>query len=322
MVKRGVYMFSVYNLDFFGLKLKTIRKQMGYTQLEVSRISGINRDTLRRIEQGESIPRYDTLEVLSSVYKVDLLEQLKFFRSSNRLYSYYQRLDKLIADFDIEILSKLTQDFDVFMANQHEVLLDPHIYDQFKLMLKGISAYHSNDSVRQLQSLDDFISSIRKSIPDFDVYEFRKYKYNLFEMRILLLIGLSYNHYCNYNQSNAIMDFLLDIQLKDNHPSYESILLTIKIYCNLSYNCFCLDNYKASLDYANTGIAYCNKHNNMFFLFHFYYRKGVAEFRLNMPHYEDSLRKSIHLLEIQNKMDLAETYRQTLIDRYDIDLSK
>lgn len=315
-------MFSMYNLTAFGEKLKSIRKLMGYTQQDVSRISGINRDTLRRIEQGEGIPRYDTLELLSSVYKVDLLDQLKHFRSSNRLYHYYQRLDRLISNFDIEILNKLTQDYNEFMKNQEDVLLDPHIYEQFQLLLKGISAYYSSDSLRQLQSLDDLIQSMRYSIPNFNVYEFSKYKYNLFEMRILLLIGLSYNHHCNYSQCNSIIKFLLESQLKEEYPDQDTILLTIKIYLNLSYNYFNLDDYKKSLEYANIGIEYCNRHNNMFMLYLFYSRKGIAEFRLGMPNYEDSLRKSIHILEIQNKKDLAKTYRQIMVERYDIDLSK
>ncbi len=312
----------MYNLTAFGEKLKSIRKLMGYTQQDVSRISGINRDTIRRIEQGEGIPRYDTLELLSSVYKIDLLDQLKQFRSSNRLYSYYQRLDKVISNFDIDILNKLNQDYEAFMENQQDVLFNPSIYEQFQWMLKGISAYYSNDSLKQLQSLDDFIHSMRYSIPDFNVFEFTHFKYNLFEMRILLAIGLSFIQYCDYKQSNLILIFLLESQLKENNPDQDNILLTIKIYINLSYIYFNLDDYKKSLEYANIGIDYCNRYNNMFMLYLFYSRKGVAELRLGMPNYEDSLRKSIHILEMQNKHDLAKTYRQIMVERYDIDLSK
>lgn len=309
-------MFAMYNLSAFGKQLRSIRKMMGYSQQDVSRLSGLNRDTLRRLEQGEVIPRYDTLELLSSVYKIDLLDQLKHFRSSNRLYSYYQRLDQLISNFDINILNKLTQDYTAFMENERELLLDPIIYDQFQYMLKSISNYYSNDPLKQLQSLEDFITSMRYSIPDFDAYDFKRFKYNIFEMRILLLIATSYVFHCEYDQSNLMLLFLLDTMLTDRQTNLDNILLTIKIYANLSYNYFMMDDYNKSLKFANEGISFCNNHDNMYILYLLYSRKGIAEMRLNMPYYEDSLKKSLHLLEIQNKHELYNIYCQILKDQY------
>jgi transcriptional regulator with XRE-family HTH domain len=312
--------FSTYNLSIFGKKLKAIRKTMGFTQHDVSQLCGINRDTLRRIEQGDSIPRYDTLELLSSVYKVDLLDQLKLYRSSNKLYSYYHRLDKLITNADIDTLNTLADDYVIFIKDEQEALFDPNLYTQFQWMLKGISAYYSEDGVKKLQSLDLFLNSIRLSIPTFDVYEFQTFKYNIFEMRILLLIALSIAHNGLYHQSNLILKFLLNAMLKDSLNSLDDVLLTIKIYANLSYNAFNLDDYKNSLNYSNQGIAYCNKHTNYFSLHLLFFRKGIALFRLNKEGYLDPLHKSIQLLEIQENYELARNYKQVLLDRYNIEV--
>jgi len=43
------------------------------TQKYVEEVSGVNCDTLRKIESSLVIPRYETLEYLSMAYKVDLL---------------------------------------------------------------------------------------------------------------------------------------------------------------------------------------------------------------------------------------------------------
>ncbi len=311
-------MFSSYNLTEFGKRLKNIRKSLGYTQHDVNALCGINRDTLRRIESGEGLPRYDTLETLSGIYKIDLLEELKFYRSVNRIYTYYHRLDKVIASFDVEVLNKLTQDYNSFMVNHKERLFEPSLYDQFSLLLEGISAYYSDEPAKMRHSLDIVVKSMLYSYPTFDVYNYANYKYNLFEMRILLLIALSLIHVTEYQLSNEILSFLLKQILKREFAQIDDVLLTIKIYTNLSYNAFTLDDYKKSLQYANEGIAFCNQNTNMFGLYLLFSRKGVAEFRLGLPNYLDSLQKSIHLLEIQNKLELAQTYREILRDRYAI----
>lgn len=313
-------MFSSYNLTEFGKRLKQIRKSLGYSQHDVNNLCGINRDTLRRIEGGEGLPRYDTLETLSGIYKTDLLDELKYYRYANRIYSYYHRLDKLIASFDLEVLNKLLQDYDEFTAHQEDLLLDPILYNQFALLLKSIEAYYSNDASLRQQVLILATKSMQLSYPEFDIYNYKDYKYNLFEMRILLVLALALADEKKYRPSNEILDFLLKQILKRDFVQIDDVMLTIKIYTNLSYNAFILNDYKKSLQYANEGIAFCNHNSNMFGLYLLYSRKGLAEFRLGLPHYMDALSKSLHLLEIQNKIDLAITYRKIFKERYNLEV--
>lgn len=67
-------MFSSINFNTFGIKLKKVRLNCNLTQSDVSTICGINTDTLRKIENGYVIPKYETLEILTSVYKYDLID--------------------------------------------------------------------------------------------------------------------------------------------------------------------------------------------------------------------------------------------------------
>lgn len=313
-------MFSSYNLTEFGKQLRQIRKSLGYSQNDVNALCGINRDTLRRIEGGESLPRYDTLETLSGIYKADLLDELKYYRYANRIYTYYHRLDKLIASFDLEVLNKLMQDYDEFTAHQEDLLLDPVLYNQFALLLESIGAYYANDASLRQQVLEIATKSMQLSYPEFDIYNYKAYKYNLFEMRILLVMALALADERKYSRSSEILDFLLKQILKRSFAQIDDVMLTIKIYANLSYNAFILNDYKRSLQYANDGIAFCNENTNMFGLYLLYSRKGLAEFRLGLPNYMDALSKSLHLLEIQNKFDLAHTYQKVFKERYELDL--
>ena len=91
--------------------MKKLREVNGYSQIDVQALCGINPDTLRRLENGYTIPKYETLELLSQVYKVDLLNLLRRYRSNEKLYSYYERLDILISRYDIESIRNLEKDF-------------------------------------------------------------------------------------------------------------------------------------------------------------------------------------------------------------------
>ncbi|KKC28553.1 helix-turn-helix protein [Caldanaerobacter subterraneus subsp. pacificus DSM 12653] len=65
-----------YDLEAFGEELKNIRKSLGLSQGDVSKHGFINRDTLRKIENGKVLPKQETLELLSHLYKKDLNELL------------------------------------------------------------------------------------------------------------------------------------------------------------------------------------------------------------------------------------------------------
>ena len=56
----------------FAQKLKTARKNAGYTQMEASEIIGINRNTLAGYETGRTQPDFETLGMLADFYEVSV----------------------------------------------------------------------------------------------------------------------------------------------------------------------------------------------------------------------------------------------------------
>lgn len=69
-----------YDLQSFGEELKNIRKSLNLTQKDVAEQISINIDTLRKIENGKVIPKQETLDLLSVVFKKDLNEILLKYR--------------------------------------------------------------------------------------------------------------------------------------------------------------------------------------------------------------------------------------------------
>ena len=103
-------MFNSYDLSNFGNTLKQIRENLGYSRLQVSDNSGVHIDTIRKIEQGLTIPKYETLEILSPLYKTDLLNLLCKQRYNKSLYQFYKQIDSALINDDVKTFQKVQEE--------------------------------------------------------------------------------------------------------------------------------------------------------------------------------------------------------------------
>lgn len=310
-------MFQSFDLTKFGKHLRELRTSLGYTQKDVGELSGLTADTLRRIENGEVVPRYDTIIYLSHVYKKDLLTVLKSYSSANSLFDFYYRLDHLILHNDRAALQQLNRDFDEFLSKNPDKgkLVNITVAEQFKLMLSGIETLYDK---RRDDSLGYFQAAMKISHPTFEPDHYDQFKYTEFEKRILLTVASTLStkpHLCI-----SMLHFCLK-QINDSvHATTHEKILRIKVYANIAYNYHRIDEHQNALVYANEGISYCNKHHISYGLPHLLYRKGVAKYFLNQEGYLDSLELSICMLEILGAWELAENFKKTTWEKYNIAL--
>ncbi|MCK8059167.1 MULTISPECIES: helix-turn-helix domain-containing protein [unclassified Fusibacter] len=87
------------NFIEYGDLVLSIRKNCGFTREQVREVTGISIETLRRIECGKPEPKLSTLDKLSFLYKVDLIELLTKTRIP---------LDFFSEDLIDEIINKMT----------------------------------------------------------------------------------------------------------------------------------------------------------------------------------------------------------------------
>ncbi|SCZ09525.1 helix-turn-helix domain-containing protein [Alkaliphilus peptidifermentans] len=312
-------MFESFNLNDFGKHLKIMRKSLGFTQKDVEKITGITCDSLRRIEQGTVLLRYDTLILLSMAYKKDLLEDLKTYSNSGKLLAYYTRLEDLIINYRLDTLQNLQQDYFIFTKScQIDAPINFYVKDQLEKILSGISKYNSTTPQ---DSLNDFVDAMQLSNPLFKINNYHQFKYTVFELRILLLIALALSSKYEFIIANEMLTYSLKQSSLDSKSTLNEKLLIIKIYFNLAYNYHELCNYNKALEYSNKGVDFCNKEYILYGLAPLLYRKGIAEYFLNKPNYLVSLQQSIHLLHIEKNEILAEKYVEITHKSYGISLS-
>ena len=221
-------MFVTYNLEHFGKELKKIRTSLGFSQAYVQEIVGVSIDTIRKIESGRVVPRYDTLELLSVAYKEDLLDLLKNSRSNKFLMEYHDELDYIITYYERGAAASLKEKLqENFSQDAGLSMVNPKEFDQFLIFVEVIDQFHIGASnSRSLR--DELVDALRLTIPNYRLRGFRRYKYTYIEFRILLLISLLIAKEGNFAFSNEILYYILEeISDKSITPSTYYLIINV-----------------------------------------------------------------------------------------------
>lgn len=315
-------MFHSINGSSFGDYLKALRKKQKLTQTYVNEKTGINNDTIRRIENGEVIPKYETLAILSTVYKVDLVKKSTEFRVEPMLYQLYGDLDHCLLNYDIEGLHQiqnLLKDPNI-IAHISSNLIDQNEILQFKYFLEVITTYFKderpvsyNDSLRKLQM------ALSLTIPSFSVQTFHKKTYNGFELRILLLYALHWRQEGQYELSNRILAFIDQWMGELFFDELTTAKYRLKVHFSMAYNYHYLEQYEQSLDHANLGISIGKKYAVYNELYGLYFRKFTAEHYLGKSEAIESLQTCLLIMKLIGNEKLMNVYLESARTQYGID---
>ncbi len=316
-------MFATYNMNEFGKALRQIRLNCRFTQAEVRQQTGVHEDTLRKLENGTNIPKYETLEILSNLYKSDLLEILKSKRTDNRVYDYYLHMDRLLVSYNIAEMDALCTAFDeAHQTESMEKYLLNHLeLTQLQCFIQCCRMLYSENENRfsLIQSMIE--TQIFPHTGEFNPIFLQDAQYNDIEIRLIFMLGSTQMEAENYERSIVLLNFVIDYLCANLSLNPQTYLLILKAYTNLAYSYHLLDEHEKALEYADKGIDFGVAHNTFYMLQHLYARKAVAELHLQTGNHMDSFKKCIHLFEISKQPELAKTYKDITLKKYGIDLS-
>ena len=312
-------MFSSYELVDFSEKMRKIRDSLDYSRQDVSNLTGINTDTLRKIEKGISVPRFETLEILSHLYKIDLLLLLNNYKANTTTTYYYDSINFFLVRNDIKSFLELHTEFCNWnklhninaLINRSELL-------QLELFFEALFLDLSEQDCSFKQVIENLVASLRVTIPSFTLENWKTFNYNVLELRILYCIASYLLNSKDYYISKNILTFLLDKVDITSQAKMNYHFMLIKLYTLISYNCHMLDEHFEALSAAENGIKLCQQHNIMENLPLLLSRKGVAMMSLKIDNYSVFLNQAVELLKIQNNYDLANQYK-TINKKYGID---
>jgi len=306
----------------FGNRIRNIRRGLNLTQQDVADMSGINLDTLRKIENGYVVPRYDTLEILSITYKTDILDVFKNYRFTSHLYEIYNLLDTYIVEYHVDKLETIKNKIYNLDDEVNNTLVLASEINKLKKLVDAIYLLHSNNDNPTEHDLykakDMLIDALRIDNINFMLEDLEVYKYTYFDTRIFVILALIIRKLKESELSNKILFFILKIVDKSAHASFMEKLLVIKIYVNLSYNLYMMDNPEDTLKYSNEGIKFAQANSLMYGLPNLYWRKGIAELKLGLGEHLDSIKKSLYILDVQGNVKLKTIYEGVLKNKYNI----
>ena len=302
-----------YNLFLFGERLKSIREKLGLTQKQVVDMAFIDERTLRRMELGKVIPKLETLEALSVIYKTDLVSAIIESRITD-----YSMLLQTQRNIDLKLINEEMSNFENEFKLIDKLLenIENEYYKilitQFKFFLYGIRYYKNKE---YQSALNMYINAIKQTLNDFSLDNYKEYSFSLMEIRILMNIALVEDKCEQDEKYEGILKFCVN-QCDENNEIYP------RICHNLAGVYRKKEEYSRALLYDNKGIEICKK--NMFAdtLAVLYYGKAFAEYRLEKTEYKKSLDLSLQLCKIFEQIELMKQIIVNCEDVLGIDMSE
>lgn len=309
---------DLYDMVHFGSDIKHLRESIGLTQSDVYKQTGISEDTLRRIENGKSIPKLETLFYLSLIYKTNLIQLINSATIFN-VYSGshlmdevkemiinndYQNIDFVLLEIDAVILK-----YDCEIMNQ--LLLDRLLI--FKDFVEIVKKYKYNPTqiVDKEKLMNQIILALTKSNESFSLEVLESCNLNPIEIRLMLV-------YCDllrtlHREKQALMFLNILKSMTENKQYYDSNFkeLTIKInyYIVQCYHELYL--HKEVLITCNEALTQCIVENQYTLMPFFLFRKSIAlHFIGDVMESNTLFAECKILLKLTNKLNLVNDYQK------------
>lgn len=293
----------------FSRYLKETRKRLGYTLDEVAELSYLSKATIWRLENNEVLPQYDTLTLLSNVYKVELLKVLDNFRlEESPEFTYIEnKINKSIESGDIYRISKGLEkllEYKLIMNSSGNYSLDKHIEQLYLFTEASILMFRNKLNL----SLSKFIDGLKVTNDNFNIDSIDKIKmYSDFETRILLSIASVFRKKDNYKKAREILNICSNYTV---NPRYKTIILNN--YSSILYE---ENSYSEALVYLNKAIKLSRMENIYDLLPYIYYSKSINEIQLE-KNYSKSLETLKYLCIAFGKDDLYLRFNKE-IEKYE-----
>lgn len=289
------------NLISFGRTLEEIREGLSLTKVKASELTGINTETIRRIEYGEVIPKFETLDRFSYIYKRDVTKL--FIEHRVKDYSYFRELqniiEKKINNDEISSLSEELYELETILQNIDDSSFYKMSIQQLILLINSVVLYkHEKEYDEALTSLT---KAIKLTTPDFSLENYKSFVYNSIEIRLLMNIAFVLHRLENTEKYLEILQFCVDT-VSSNDSMYP------KLCHNLAGAYRRSEDFKLSLNYSNLAIKSAQEQSNYDGLYILYYGKGYSEYYLGMDNYKNTFKICLYLCQAFGKLELKETY--------------
>jgi transcriptional regulator with XRE-family HTH domain len=300
------------NNNNFGRNIKKIREKLGLSLYDVSKQTGLKRQTISNIEKGTCIPRIDTLDLLSNAYKVNIYKLFDESRKVNDFTVLYNKLDLIIVNLNLKNLEEVCNEIKQFVEINIKTI---NTISKFELQ----SIYYFIEFINKVyQPTEISQDEIKGLLIHLDIHDIKNITHSFLEnklftfieYRLLMVLSMVLINSKNYDEGIALLTHCLDNLSNFVFDELSELHLKLKIYLNISYLYYLKGNYLISLEYSNKGIELATTNHSSYLLSQLFARRAVNKQKLN--HSKDSIEedyiKSVSLFYINNETILTKTY--------------
>lgn len=275
------------NIEKTGNLLRQYRLKNGFTQKEVFILSGVTTEALRLLENGHSEPKISTLEILSNIYRVDLLHLIRYCRED---YSFYSE------DYICKINEALNKkDSKKFTATIHQMAHDlKATYTTGKTTRLNVKYLHFLDGLKKMRF--NTFSDAENMICNLDsiLLYFARNKSQILsgsclyyiEFTIGICLAILYRQENCFGKSLEILERLnLVLEDKENKTTREhDYMITVKI--NTCYLYHRMDQHDKVIRLVDNVLRNSRNLLTSTHLSELLIRKAIAMYRLDIKGYK------------------------------------
>ncbi len=280
--------------DYIGSEVKRIRKEMGISQAELAEKSNVSIDTLRRLENGYTLPRLDSIVPIFKVLGIEWELLLKTKKGSswqdvqNILEKASQELDQNNLDNILEYIGQLTYYRDT-LPTSYKIKLD-----QYLLFFQAcLSRSKDKNLILYKKYLED---ALRLTIKSEGLLS-EGSNYNELEIRILQSLSEYYIDIEENEQALNILNHLKEVTPKESK-------LFPKICYNLARYYYIEKKYTNTILLCKVGLEEGSKISNYNSFPLLYYMIGISKYKIGELDYRFYLDSSLKLCDLLLKNDL------------------
>ncbi len=308
-------------ISVFGHKLKQIRESNQLSRNEVELRTGITYETLRRLEKGDYLPQIATIEILSKLYKVNLLvllEKLKMGTDVDELFLELNNLMLCNTDNRTTDLLGLKERTLYALQEDHSPDLQELLF-LIDILLEVNEAQDTGNQACKFSIIQKIKDGICQFAGQKKSSNIALMSLNRIECHLVFTLSVVLADIGEIEESSALLENIirsLEYPLFNNQH-----FLFIKSVCNLSYNYHIRDRHQQVIAIVDNAIQVSLKQHSNFLLYFLYYRLAVSHFTLGnkdtaIEHFTLS---ALHLKITQNDR-LYRQYCDMTREKYSISL--
>lgn len=289
----------IYDLIGFGEKLKSIRLEMKLRHVDVTEIACIERDTLRRLESGKSLPKISTLDALSIVYKRDIYMLFKSYKLTpmELMEISMDEINPFIRNLDFQGV-KMTYEAIKGRYSPTEYEIFPPLHHKLNLLWEYIQSLYNMENAfvdKSRKDLSKLMGALGYSLEKISL-ENPNLNLDLLEIRVFVLIGIIYRYRKEIDYSELFLMIALR-EIKEKHSTSRKFLyFYLLTSTNLMMTYHIRDRYKEIKKLFDESVTVLDHELGMINISTLFIRNGVNNYNQSQDIHSEYLRVAIDLL--------------------------